>query len=234
MTQTIQPDSATGAPRPARPNLFASPGEAGGNTDQRISVLASLDVRPPAAPRRSRRPIWIALAGLFGVCMLSGGIWYAMSAPAGKEQGTPPLAARPVVAPTAEASAPEPVHASAAPASIERIAVEQSAPASTSELPVAAQSSPEAEPPVVAAASAPAARPAPAPELAIAADKPEEHKSLLHSLAAPQKPAQKTVAGKPKAKQKDSLDTDVILLEALVSHSKKNRAESAQNGEVTP
>lgn len=84
-------------------------------------------------------------------------------------------------------------------------------------------------PAVASSAPSPASR----PDTGIAATRQEEHKSLLHTLAAPQKPAPKP-AGKSKLRAKESVDTDVILLEALVSHNKKARPASEAEGEATP
>lgn len=240
MNQPTRLDTTAGPARPTRPDLFASPDKDSTASTQRISVLASLDARPAPAPRRSRRPLWIALACLSGICALSGGIWFMLASPA-PDTSTAADAGRPRTLATAEPAqatqAPHPKpEESAAPASIERLATEQTEAATppNTESP-SAQSHPASEDTVVAVAV-----PAPAPHTASPANdqepaaRPEAHKSLLHTLAAPQKPAQNPPAGKTRPRAKESLDTDVILLEALVSHSKKTRAEAAPAGEVTP
>lgn len=240
MNQPTRLDTTAGPARPTRPDLFASPDKDSTASTQRISVLASLDARPAPAPRRSRRPLWIALACLSGVCTLSGGIWFMLASPA-PDTSTATAAGRPRTLTTAEPAqatqAPHPKpDESAAPASIERLATEQTEAATPPDTEAApAQSHPASEDTVVAVAV-----PAPAPHTTSPANdqepaaRPEAHKSLLHTLAAPQKPAQNPAPGKTRPRAKESLDTDVILLEALVSHSKKTRAEAAPAGEVTP
>lgn len=229
MTNTSPPETTTTPARPARPDLFASPPSGAQPAKPRISVLASLDPHPAPAPRSSRRPLWLALAGIAGVSVLSIGIWLVANQPAPSESlAAHPSAPRPAASAAASA---ETVHAHqeiAAPASIETIPSE---PASDKTITTAASDS-ATEPPAAQAPVEPASAKAETPESGT-------HKSLLSTLAAkPEAPVKSTGNGRTNNKkstrtERDATDTDVILLEALVAHNKKKNAANPE-GEVKP
>jgi hypothetical protein len=218
---TTQPTSSAS---PARPNLFAPLGQGDKPAPQRISVLASLDPKPLTPQRSRRRPLMLALAGLCSIGILAAASEYLAQHRPGQTPGT---IAHPDPAAHTAASAPQadprllatPEQASSAPASVETLATE--APAQT-----AANAIIQTEP-------AAAASPASAPSEAEATPK-HPQKSLLTTLAAPQeKPARDDAHKTSKALDKKkittsneaSLDTDVILLEALVAHNKSRETK---------
>jgi len=238
MTKSAPPETLSAPTRPARPDLFASPASGQQASSPRISVLASLDSRPAPAPRRSRRPIWLALAGIFGACALGVGFWVLTTQPTPNAN----LAERPPAPqPIATASISAPIESArvhqetAAAASIETIpldpAPEKESTATISE-PAATVSSPT--PP------SPSAHPSDQTETAGAGSPTKPHKSLLSALAAKPTPSEKTTtktatkSTKTASTEREAMDTDVILLEALVAHNKKKSAAPAPSPITTP
>ncbi|MBS1211085.1 MAG: hypothetical protein H6R19_3483 [Proteobacteria bacterium] len=210
-----QPNT-TPSTAPVRPDLFAAH-TSGKGAPQRISVLASLGQAQQHTKRTRRWPLFLGL--LLGLsCMAMLGFYFA-SRPTPKAIPTPsavrqtpppPLASAPQVTLPIEASAPT------APASIETLSPETSLVTPTRTTPEVSDSSPIAPPPT--------------PEPSAAHGK----RSLLKALSAPaadtSKPAKdkgkgKSVAARSNRKNQqtsdtDNVDTDVILLEALLSHTK--------------
>ncbi|WP_158239203.1 hypothetical protein [Uliginosibacterium sp. TH139] len=231
-----QPTPAKPTP-PSRPSLFGPATEAAGQpAPQRISVLASLDARPAPAPKKKRRPLWLAIAALFSAGLIGSIVWELTDTPALLAQKPEPaVVAQPVPAApppaAAESSPAAELVAENAPASIERI---------EPDTPLAALEAPAAQ------ASAPEEAPSPAP-----AETAAPKKSLLATLAAPaantpESPSRKSAApagkgntskaevataprkvGKKDGARESANDTDVLLLEALVAHDPKAQTPSA-------
>jgi len=201
---------------PVRPNLFATPA-AGEPAQQRISVLASLSQTHQSATRKRRWPLFLGMfLGLCSVALLG---FYLASRPAQKALPTPPMARQTtqVVAPAPQANTP----------------VASSAPATNDSAPASIEAESSDTPLATLTRTAPAVAAASAASPTVTEETPTHAKrSLLKALSAPPQNQEKPTPPSKVKKHKssadtDNVDTDVILLEALLSHTKSPDSISA-------
>lgn len=246
MTPHASTDAPAIAARPRRPDLFAGRADENKSAPQHISVLASLDNTPPGPRPRAKGKLWLGLATLAGVGIAGLVAWQLGSStpkPAGpslvhqEAPATHAPAPAPLAAPS-HTAASETEPAPQAPAIIEVIAqpVRMEAP----EAPVAsAQADADATPPSAENVATPAHEAEAEPRSLIRALSATPAKPVPASAAseAPKKarPAPAREARNPQRKaERERVDTDVILLEALVSHDPKRSKRAADDGGLQP
>jgi hypothetical protein len=216
-------------PAPTRPNLFAATGNARPENTQRISVLASLDANPTRTSHKRRWPI--VLATLAGVCVITLIALLSfhpasLSSPSAVPERTAAARHTPnpaSSAPPAAASIADSTPSTEAPANIETLPAES--PLIESPLASLAPKLTQSEP-LATVTSAPPSSPSAKNETSHASKR-----SLLSVLSAPGVNA--SAPAHPKAKHAtrkgdslaEELDTDVILLEALLSSNPRRSSE---------
>lgn len=189
----------------SRPDLFATPHSADPNPT--ISVLSSLNEKPAKKKKRSTQRPWLipaVVATCAGIAVLVGVYWFI-----GQQEKS-----------TVATFPPVPVHVAGEPPTnpiIRQPVAGNSVPVSAI---ISAPAHVETEQASNSAEEKPKAEAQPAPSVAAA----PSHSPLKTLVTAPTKPkadVRNTAAKKADATQNDkSADTDVILLEALLTHIK--------------
>lgn len=214
--------SAEEASKPARPSLFGPAGA----VEPRISVLAALDpgMPKPSVARASRskspaRGIVLAVAGAGAVSMaLAWALWREAAAPVVSTVTTPTRPIQPPVAPMPAGG----VEATPSQAGARIEIVEDS--------PVSAISSAE---PISAEApgehgAAPAAPAALSSSPAATGEAPRVRSPIMRALTSSEAsaPAARATTPARSSGRNVAVDSDVLLLEALVSYSRRQQAQA--------
>ncbi|KAF7598133.1 MAG: hypothetical protein CGU28_14295 [Candidatus Dactylopiibacterium carminicum] len=228
MTQPPQTDTGTWPARTPRPELFGAAPEEKHEHAKRISVLASLEDQTGTPATRTNRPPRAAILTYLialPVSLLFG--WWLLAAEETSVQPARPVpvqhaSALPLPRQTEQANQHE--IADSKPALIERMPSADHSSTETGPVPITAGSADDAPFPDAMAATPTLQGEAPA----------NSGKTLLSALAEPQtKPRHNNRRPSARAASKPAtpqvVDTDVILLEALLTHGTHAQTNSTQN-----